>query len=240
MFNLKLKNLKSKKGFSLVELMVVVAIMGTLASIAIPAFNEYRRSAKKNAYRADLTSLHKGWMAFGVELDSFCERETSPKISSIANVGMSPLLTSKLYGEANGEVVSCKVTGSTGVCPHATGDTVLKVGTSCTETDCTFDEPKEYTTYGPGKDNFIGFGADNTVLGSNTACPETAIASRQHKKSTTTVDDKCILNIEAYQMGFGGHISGAQYYGGTINNQSVFRDKTGPSSEIFESGKVCS
>ena len=46
--------LTKKRGFSLVELMVVVAIMGTLAAIAIPAYNEYRKSAKKTAYRTDL------------------------------------------------------------------------------------------------------------------------------------------------------------------------------------------
>ena len=94
MFN----NKKSKRGFSLVELMVVVAIMGTLAAIAIPAYNEYRKSAKKSAYKADLTSLHKGWLAFGVEIDSFCERNTRPKGSSITNVGMQSLISSKLYG----------------------------------------------------------------------------------------------------------------------------------------------
>ena len=91
-------NLKNKRGFSLVELMVVVAIMGTLAAIAIPAYNEYRKSAKKSAYKADLTSLHKGWLAFGVELDSFCERRTNPKDASIKNVGMESLFSSKLYG----------------------------------------------------------------------------------------------------------------------------------------------
>ena len=90
--------LKNKRGFSLVELMVVVAIMGTLASIAIPAFNEYRKSAKKAAYRADLTSLHKSWLAFGVELDSFCTRDTDPDTASIANVGMASLSGSKYYG----------------------------------------------------------------------------------------------------------------------------------------------
>ena len=90
--------LKNKRGFSLVELMVVVAIMGTLASIAIPAFNEYRRSAKKASYRADLSSLHKGWFAFGVEIDSFCDREShSSRVASIRNVGMESLL----YGGTN-------------------------------------------------------------------------------------------------------------------------------------------
>ena len=95
-------NLKNKKGFSLVELMVVVAIMGTLAAIAIPAYNEYRKSAKKSAYKADLTSLHKGWLAFGVELDSFCERRTQPDDASIKNVGMESLFSSKLYGSRPG------------------------------------------------------------------------------------------------------------------------------------------
>ena len=91
--------LKNKRGFSLVELMVVVAIMGTLASIAIPAFNEYRKTAKKASYRADLTSLHKSWLAFGVELDSFCDREIAPEEASIKNVGMESLDGSKLYGD---------------------------------------------------------------------------------------------------------------------------------------------
>ena len=84
--------LKNKRGFSLVELMVVVAIMGTLASIAIPAFNEYRKSAKKASYRADLSSLHKGWLAFGVEIDSFCDRDTQPSDVAIAATGIELLL----------------------------------------------------------------------------------------------------------------------------------------------------
>ena len=99
--------LKNKRGFSLVELMVVVAIMGTLASIAIPAFNEYRKSAKKASYRADLTSLHKSWLAFGVELDSFCERESgaqaADRVASIVNVGMESLSGSKYYGDNPGK-----------------------------------------------------------------------------------------------------------------------------------------
>ena len=51
------KHLRSKAGFTLIELMIVVAIIGILAAIAIPAFIGYMRRAKTSEAGSNLKNL---------------------------------------------------------------------------------------------------------------------------------------------------------------------------------------
>jgi len=56
MYMTKLKEL-SKKGFTLIELMIVVAIIGILAAIAIPKFAELIRKSSEGASKGNLGAL---------------------------------------------------------------------------------------------------------------------------------------------------------------------------------------
>ncbi len=63
--------LQSKSGFSLVELMVVVAIIGILATIAVPNFQRFQARAKQASAKTELTGIYTAQKAFYVEYNSY-------------------------------------------------------------------------------------------------------------------------------------------------------------------------
>ena len=82
--------MKIQKGFTLIELMIVVAIIGILAAIAIPAYQDYTIRAKVteliNAAGVCKTSVAEYYQAVGL----FPTDQTKAGCSDVGTVGSAP------------------------------------------------------------------------------------------------------------------------------------------------------
>jgi type IV pilus assembly protein PilA len=61
----------TKKGFTLVELMIVVAIIGILAAIAIPNFIKFQAKAKQSEAKTNLKGLFQAQKSYYAERDTY-------------------------------------------------------------------------------------------------------------------------------------------------------------------------
>lgn len=80
-----MNKLHAKRGFTLVEIMIVVVIIGLLAAMAIPAFQKVRRSSIKSTMANDGRQLAAAAQQYYLE-------------NSVSSVAISEILNSNLTG----------------------------------------------------------------------------------------------------------------------------------------------
>jgi type IV pilus assembly protein PilA len=88
-----LSKLQSKKGFTLIELMIVVAIIGILAAIAIPNFLKFQAKSKTSEAKTNLGAIFVGQTAFFGESNNY---------GSFTAIGWGPSGTTRYGYTLNG------------------------------------------------------------------------------------------------------------------------------------------
>jgi type IV pilus assembly protein PilA len=118
---------RSNQGFTLVELMIVVAIIGILAAVAIPNYQKYQSKARQTEAKINLSALYTAEKSYAVESNTYT--------SCLADIGYTAGSGSQRY-----YAVGFRTSASTATSCGPAGNTACNLYYSgAASTTCTID-----------------------------------------------------------------------------------------------------
>lgn len=175
--------IKNKKGFTLIEILVSMGLVGVLAAIAVPAYDSYRSRANETVLKSDSSNAYKAYHAYNAVHNTFC--------ADLDTVGLKALTNSETYtgkdkyfvgfaGKTTGEcgAVTGSISAVHGSTPPSMNRADCKVGSS--------DFKFSVINYFSGKE--VGFSVDsasNAPTQGGPFCHKTGDLNTVHSNCTS-------------------------------------------------------
>ena len=191
--------IKNNKGFSLIELLVAMGLIGVLTAIAIPAYDNYRETANDTVLKSDVGNGYKAMHAYNAVNNKFCAK--------LDALGLKALKTSTTYTTGSNSFIGfgAKKTGECSAHNTTQGEYLWKKGTTISASSCTL-----------GDSSFV-LGVSNTFGGTTYGYNISHNDNSPKAKSGGTCNNNNCKNKAECEAALSSHTSCATPAGQTAN-----------------------